>query len=203
MNEETPTSKVLEQIVDAHEGDTISLFELSHALHTRGFGILILLFALPPCIPGMLPPIPTLFGVPLCFFCLQMAFAQPQPWLPKFLGKRQIKRTHLSFLVEKGARVLRPIEKVVRPRLRVFDSLTGERLLGLFGFLCALCIVLPIPLTNYIPSVGLVLISLGLLSKDGVFVVLGILAGIVGIVLTLLALKYGQQVFTWLYQLVF
>ena len=194
--EDLAPSKILQNVAKSSSKDKISLFEIKYALQQKGFGILMLIFALPLSIPIPVPPgLTTIFSLPLIVFSLQMMFGANSPWMPKWLGNRSIARKNLAMIIEKTAPVLQRVEKWMKPRLSFIScSLKGERFLGLFCLLCSLSIAIPLPLTNFIPAGGIVLISLGLMSKDGLVVCLGILVGSIGLFLTFLILFFGHKI---------
>ena len=63
------------------------------------------------------------------------------------------------------------IDRLSRPRLLMFSTGFGERLAAVFMILATLTIVLP--MTNTIPSVALALLAVGLIQRDGLFVLGG------------------------------
>lgn len=195
MSKKEHASDLLEGVVKEHKADSITLDELKEALHERGFGVLIMIFALPLCLPIPVPPgYTTIFSIPILFFAVQMIFGRDSPWLPNWLSKKQIKRSTLAAIVEKGAPWLRKIEKLLHPRLFIVSSSSaGEKLFGFFVFIFALSIALPLPFTNWPPAVGIVVMSLGLLSRDGIYIIIGTLIGIMGVALTVLILIMGQK----------
>jgi hypothetical protein len=81
----------------------------------------------------------------------------------------------------------------MRPRFSFVSSRGGEKLIGLFSFVFALSILLPFPLTNLIPAVGVALMALGMLSRDGVPIIIGMIVGSVGIVISFMAILIGQK----------
>lgn len=187
-------SDLLEAVVARYEADGITLGELNHALHERGFGLLLAIFALPLCLPIPVPPgYTTIFAVPLVFLSVQMLFGMDAPWLPKWLARCQLKRTTLAAFVEKGAPFLRRIEKLLRPRWSFASTRTGEKVVGGFVLLFAVSIALPLPLTNFLPAVGIVVTALGLMGKDGFYMLIGLLVGLFGLVITALVIILGHQ----------
>jgi hypothetical protein len=63
-----------------------------------------------------------------------------------------------------------------------------ERIIGIFSFVFALSISLPLPLTNFPPGWGILIMSLGLLSKDGLTILVGMIVGTVGVGITMVIL---------------
>lgn len=195
-------SDVLESVVNKNTADRITFYEIKASLHERGFGILMVIFILPVAIPFPYPPgVPTLLVIPAFIFSIQMMLGVDAPWLPKWLERKSIDRKTLAKIIEKGAPMLRKIEKLMRPRLSFVSSPKGERLIGLFSFIFGVSIVLPIPFSNLVPAIGVLIMSLGLLSKDGVTVILGIIIGNVGLLFTTLVVIYGAKailaIFPW------
>lgn len=179
------TSDVLENMVDDEKSsDRISMFALAEALHERGFGVLMVFFALPSCIPIPIVGLPTALAIPLGFLSFQMLLGRQTPWLPKFIGNRSFERSTLSTVVVKSVPFLRKIEKLLRPRFSAFTSDTWEKIVGFFGVLFSLAMFIPLPFTNLLPAFGILIISLGLLSRDGLFVLAGLLTGIAGLCVT-------------------
>lgn len=189
-------SDTLEQLVFNHKGQNITMRQINKALHERGFGILMVLFVLPCCLPVPVPPgVPLIFSIPLIFLSLQMILGNETPWLPKWVGRKRIRRSTLAAIIKKAAPVLRRIEYFLRPRLSFASTRRGERVVGLLIFFFAVIIALPLPLpfSNFVPGVGILLISLGLLGKDGVMIILGTLVGLVGATMVLSALYFGVR----------
>ncbi|GFZ81266.1 ABC transporter permease [Rickettsiales bacterium] len=188
-------SEILQDVAKTGNNDKISLFEIKLALQQRGFGILMLIFALPLSIPIPVPPgFTTVFALPLIVFSIQMIYGADSPWMPKWLGNRSIARKNLAVIIEKTAPILQKVERWMQPRLFFISSTKGERFFGLVCLLCSLSIAIPLPLTNFIPAGGIALMSLGLMSKDGVVVCLGILVGAIGLLITFLVIFLGPKI---------
>lgn len=155
-------------------------------LSSRGFGLLLLLFALPLTIPLPVPPgYTTVLGSPLVIFSVQMFVGKSSPGIPGWLGRRRLSRTLLATFIEKTSPALVSIEKVLRPRfVWATDSKMAERIAGLMCLILAISITIPLPLTNFVPAIGIAIIALGLLGRDGLFVVIGFIIGIIGLSIT-------------------
>jgi len=188
------TSELLEMVVANNNKDTITIGEIKHALHERGFGVLMAIAALPLCLPLPVPPgYTTLFSIPLFILSVQMIWGLDAPWLPKWLERKEIKRNSLAKLVEKSNPWLRRIEKLLRPRMNYFSPPTWEKIIGVTTFIFSVSIALPLPLTNFLPGWGILFMSLGLLSKDGLMILIGIVTGLAGILITILIIIGGVE----------
>ena len=59
-------------------------------------------------------------------------------------------------------------------------------MIGVFAVILALCVILPLPGTNWVPSIALVILSMAILQEDGLVLGFGILAGLAGIAFTVI-----------------
>ena len=59
----------------------------------------------------------------------------------------------------------------------------GKRIIGALGVVLALIIMLPVPFGNAVPGLALVVMSVGLLGRDGLAVLAGGLIGVAGLVI--------------------
>ncbi len=177
-------SDVLEDAINNNQNDRVSVDELMHALHERGFGLLLIIFVLPNCVPIPAPGLTSLTAIPIMFLAYQLIVGRDAPWLPSWIANKTIRRTTLAMMIAKAAPRMKKVEKLLRARLSFASSNTGERVVGVFCMLFAISIALPLPWTNFIPGIGILVMSLGLLSRDGVTILIGIAIGSVGVALT-------------------
>jgi hypothetical protein len=186
---ERTTSETLALVVVENQNHTMSVGDIKNSMHERGFGILLAIASLPLCLPIPVPPgYTTFFSIPLFIFSIQMIFGMRAPWLPVWITKKQVKRATLEKLIEKANPWLRKIEKHLKPRLTYISVRAWERIIGIFSFVFALSISLPLPLTNFPPGWGILIMSLGLLSKDGLTILVGMIIGTIGVGITMVIL---------------
>lgn len=174
-------STVLAEIAEGPEDERISIGDLLSALKRRALGALIFIFAVPVALP--LPPgVSTVFGAPLLFLTAQLMLGM-QPWLPGIITNRSLKRSEFKKIITTVAPWLHRAESVMKPRL----SFVGQRpfvyLLGLMCLILSAILFLPIPLGNMLPALAVSIIALGLLARDGVWMVIGLLTGVAAIVI--------------------
>jgi len=189
------TSDFLSKVVKANRSDLVTIDELKISLHERGFGILLMLFTLPVSVPiPYIPGITTLFAIPIIFLSVQMVLGFEFPWLPKWLTKISIKRKILRYAILKSSPILKKVEKLLKPRLSLITSGHGHQIIGFFATIFAVCIALPLPFTNFIPALGIIAMSLGLLSRDGFIILIGIVIGVIGTIFTLAIIILGKKI---------
>ena len=188
-NKERNTSDLLQLVVIQNTNDKMSVADIKNSLHERGFGILLAIAALPICLPIPVPPgYTTFFSIPLFIFSVQMMWGMKSPWLPEWISKKEINKKSLEKLIEKATPWLRKIESYLHPRLTYISVHAWERIIGIFAFIFTISISLPIPLTNFPPGWGILIMSLGLLNKDGLTIIVGMIVGTIGIGITLIIL---------------
>lgn len=160
-------------------GDPLSLQQLLD-LHGRAtMAVLLIVLALITTVP--------VAGAGTVFSLAIMAWAWG--WVRQREGLQGISR--LDFLqISPGAasRSLRWLawmylfaHKRLRPRWSVFYSPPMRWFWGLWVFLMALIIFLPIPFGNLFPAISLLMFGLGLLTRDGLMLLLSLLLGLAGL----------------------
>lgn len=203
MNKEDKrvTSEILQDVASGFTEDRITVFAIKDAIKEKGFAIMLLVFSLPLSIPLPVPPgTTTIAALPLLVLSFQAAIGIKSPWLPDFIGQKSLKRTTLAAVVEKSAPFLRKIEKITKPRFSTVAYLLSGKMFGVLVMLCSLSIAVPLPLTNFIPAIGIVLLSLGLLSKDGAIMLLGILVSAFGLLISASVIILGPKVIIALFK---
>ena len=98
-------------------------------------------------------------------------------WLPKGLGAREVSKSSLEGLAERAKPWLERIEAVSRPRLGALTHAPLDRFVGVALVLFSASILVPLPGTNTVPGFAVVLVSMGLLQRDGALVILGSVLG--------------------------
>jgi hypothetical protein len=165
-------SELLELLARTWPGERISLGDITRLLGDRGYGVLMLVLAL----PGALPGISSIAAVPLAIVALQLAIGLPRPWLPRVLAERSLSRTDFCRMIERAMPHVAWIERLLRPRLTLLAGPVGERVMGLACLALALLLTIPI-LFNLPLVVPIVLMALAILERDGLLAAVGLLAG--------------------------
>ncbi|MEE3626376.1 exopolysaccharide biosynthesis protein [Nitrospirillum sp. BR 11752] len=179
---DTRSAKVSDilQALAADEGrERVAIGDLLTALSDRAVGALIFVFALPNALP-MPPGTSSVLGLPLLFLTAQLALGR-RPWLPRFIADRSLARKDFAAMMAKVAPWLAKAERMLRPRLGVLARPPAENAVGALCFLLALILFLPIPLGNMLPAVAISVVALGVLERDGVWVLLGLATGIAAV----------------------
>ncbi|MEZ5405082.1 MAG: exopolysaccharide biosynthesis protein [Verrucomicrobiia bacterium] len=175
-------SRDLKKILEKAAGQSLTVGQLRQILKGRGFALLIILFALPFTMPISIPGLSTPFGLAIAFLGFRMALGK-RPWLPQRVQRAHISYATLEKIVSKAIRVATFLEKMVKPRLRWMRYLGLARIIGIVialnGFI--LCLPLPVPFTNTIPALAIILLTLGRVERDGIFTLAGFFVTLLGI----------------------
>lgn len=169
-------------------GDFLSYFA------ERGFGFFLFLFALPAALPVPAIGINAIIALPLILLTAQQALGRSSVWLPQRIHNKTISADTLHGFIDAAVPWVKRLEFFVRPRLSFLTSAQMERVIGVAGFIMALSVTIPLPLTNTVPSFGIALMAIGVLMRDGLAVLLGALIGILWVsMLIFVTVKFGPE----------
>jgi hypothetical protein len=184
---ETRFSDQLAQVLKCADGRGLTIAQILDVMAERGHFMLLLLITLP-----FMLPVPTLglsapAGIVTCVlgFCVAVG---AKPWLPMFLLKKEVSYATLEKMVCRALKIARWLERVVRPRLQ-FMVWPGARNVAGVALLSAsivLSLPIPLPFANAIPATAIVLLAIGYLERDGVFVIAGHIVNVASWVLLFL-----------------
>lgn len=172
----------------AHDGDAarrapradgITVGELVDKAAEAGFGFLVGVLAL-IAVPffGLSTP----FGLAIALVGIQLAMGRHKPWLPARARRRPLAMTMLDRVLRLFAKRSRWLTASTRRRR---ERLITPRLIGVAITLLGLGLALPLPIpgSNMIFLVPLMIYSIGLLERDGVWIALGHACTVVDLVL--------------------
>ncbi|MCL6654799.1 exopolysaccharide biosynthesis protein [Agrobacterium rubi] len=157
----------------------LSLGEVMATMGPAGMAFAILVLALPALtpVPG---PIGLVFGTALAVVAAQIAVGRSSVWLPKFLSDRRLSSNVLELVVRHTAPHVSRVERLVRAdRLKFLTGPFAQMLIGLPIMVMAVAIALPIPLGNFLPVISLVILAIGLMERDGLITLLGVILSVI------------------------
>lgn len=202
--ERETTRRILETLAQGDPEESVELATVLDDFGERGYGILLLIAALFAAIPipglagGLSGPIVILVG-------LQMMIGLEHPWLPAFFRRRMIARSTFVRARDSLSSTFTRIERWIKPRLSmIFDHRAGEIVTGLLLTLLGILLFLPIPGTNYIFALLILLYAIAFIEKDGgimlmcwgiglaVIIVFGVMSGTLVAQFNSLLEKFGR-----------
>lgn len=169
---------------------TVSLGDLLQNLGSRSYGPLLLIPALIALIPviGAIPGVSIVTGALIVVVSAQLLFRRTHPWIPQRLLKAKFDRERFLRITERAKRWTQPVDRVVHRR---YDQLVQPPatqglalaliILGLIFFPTAL-----IPWGVTLPALAATLLSLALVSADGILVGIGLALTVASLSLLLL-----------------
>lgn len=147
----------------------ITVGEILDRTRQAGFGFIVALLAL---IAVPFVGLSTPFGLAITFVGIQMMFGLDRPWLPAKLRGHQVSMATLQWLGRRLARWTAGLEHFIRPRFTFMVT-------GPFWIACgagiviqglALALPLPIPGSNWIFIIPIIVYGIGLLESDGLLI---------------------------------
>ena len=188
----THLSAELNDFVTALETEETTIGAILDLIADRGFGLILLILALPAALPLPAPGYATPFGIMMALLSLQMMRGRKTPWLPQGVRQRVVTKSKLEWTVKNAGVPLRFVEWIIRPRL---SGLARNRaFLALVGFivlLMAISMSMPIPLTNTAPSFVIFVLAAGILEEDGLVLLGGLLLAPVAAGIAAVAMYYA------------
>jgi hypothetical protein len=178
----TSTVTLLDGFATGDPDDVLRLGDLLKDFGPAAFGMLLFLGVLPAFIP--VPGVGGAIGGPMVILVgAQLLLGMRKLWLPQFLARRGPHRSAMMRFRQRMAPWLRRLEKLVRPRMAAFlDNRIALSFTGLLLILLGLLLALPIPFTNYVFGILLLLFALALLERDGALLLVAWVAGGIAIV---------------------
>lgn len=173
--------------------EKISVKDLIKEIKEKGFGICLLIFCAIPALPIPAQGIATVLAIPVLILAAQMIYGRSNVWLPAFIHKRSISYTKLCKIANILIPYVKKFEYLSKPRLSLMHHPIIQRFVGIMIILCAVSMALPIPFSNTLPSIGIVIMALGLMERDGLAILGGMAIGIAGITVTLSIMYFGVE----------
>lgn len=169
--DETPRrlSEQLRELADQEERTDLTLGALMEELDGRVYTLLLVILALPMCQPIPLPGLSTPLGVAIALLGLRFALSQ-KPWIPGRILATKLTGRFFPAVMRGGSRVLGVFEKLLHPRLvRAFEPRYVRFCSGAAICVCGLLLLLPLPIpgTNMLPAVTVVLTAAAFSERDG------------------------------------
>ena len=182
--DETPRtlSELLEDLKPHLQTPEVSIKLLLEAFHERGFGFFLFLIALPAALPLPALGINTIIALPLLILTGQQAIGRHTIWLPASWKAKTVKSANILKFIDIALPWVKKIELFVKPRLSFMTQGIFSYLIGITGVLLSLAVAIPLPLTNTVPAFGIALMSIGVLTRDGLAVLAGAFIGILWVI---------------------
>lgn len=177
----------LRNLLDLHGTTGFTLRQVMLSLGERGYGLLLVMLALPSAMPVPAPGYSTPFGVALFLVGVQILAGRDLPWLPNWVLDRQVSPGMGRKMLAFGSSFFGRLEHLIRPRYAWTFTRAGHWLAGGLVVAMSLLMIAPIPLTNTAPAGVIFLIGIGMVEKDGMVLGAALGLGFLSILLYLAA----------------
>ena len=190
-----PIVQRLRDAAAAIQDERVSMRAMAQAHGPEAQGTLLLLLAMPCLLP--VPGVGTVLGLGMAALAVAMWRGHCAPCLPQRVAELELPRHWAQRVLVGLASAYALAGRHARTRLSHL-AISGRRsATALAVGLMAAIVVLPIPFGNLLPAAALVFIGLGLVFRDGVAVILGLLMSGVAMVATtgllLMAWVWGSE----------
>ena len=184
--QESP-AKVSDSLESWLQGDSDkTLGSLVELFEEKSFAILFVVLLGVPALPLPTGGVTHVFEIIAVLLALQLIVGRDEIWLPERWRKIEIAGPKQQKFIAGLMRLIRRLERFSRPRLTfLFDHRLSTIVFGLLVLAGTLGAFLAPPFTGLdtLPSLGVVLLSLGVLLEDIAVVVLGAVVGAAGVAL--------------------
>ncbi|MBW4674458.1 MAG: exopolysaccharide biosynthesis protein [Desmonostoc geniculatum HA4340-LM1] len=163
-------SQDIKSLLERLAEQPLTLGDILAETSERGFSLVIALLVLPflfPMPPGLTGP----FGAACLLLSVQMLLGRRSPWLPKRIANYKFPRAFAQLLLQNLGRLTKVLQKIARPRLgKIAHNPLIWRINGFCISWLTILLILPIPLTNPIPTVGILLLTVATIESDGLLI---------------------------------
>jgi hypothetical protein len=168
------------------ESEHLTLGDLVDVLDERGFALVLMLLLFPSALPIPTGGVTHVFEIGAVLVVAQMIVGRRELWLPRRVADHQLGDTFRGKALPAVIKRVRWLEQFARPRLeRVLSTRVTSSVLGvaLLLFVAGAFVAPPFTGLDTLPSLGVVVVCLGLVFSDAVIVGAGLVVGTGGIAL--------------------
>ena len=169
-------SEEIDGLIASFTEHAVTLREVLGVLRGRAYTLLLLLLALPFCTPIPLPGVSVPFGLTIALIGFRLALRQ-KPWLPARLLDTAVPSRLFTRMLRGARKLIRFLEHALKPRwIWLVENPVTQHMAGAMILVCGLLMLLPfpIPFSNGLPALTVVLLAAALLERDGYMMIAGL-----------------------------
>ena len=168
-------SETLRKLIGRIDGGTVTLRQLMDGVGEQGLLLICAVTSLPFLLPVSIPGVSTVFGAAIIMISIAVVLNR-MPWLPRAILDRELDSAKLVPTLEKGVKIVSRLDKYLKHRMAgITTGPIANRVNGLAIMFAGVLLMFPlglIPLSNTLPGIAILLLSTGMVQRDGL-VVLG------------------------------
>jgi len=172
----------IELVIDKLPPTEVTLIEIMDIVGADSLLLLTVFLSLIFLVPVSIPGVSTVFGTGILLIGVTRLFSR-KLWLPKTIADRRLSSAKLSDGFKRALIWFHRLEKISRPHR--LNGLTSEGVMTVLSnlsfILAAILLMLPfglIPFSNTLPAIALIFLSVGMIQRDGGFILLGNLSNV-------------------------
>ncbi len=165
---------LLDKIKEGTKGEKIAVRDLLNVVGRRAYGPVLLLLGFISISPlTIVPGANWIFATVTWIIAIQIVFGRPYPWVPKRILNSTFPREYLVSGLDKAQPWAKRIDKVTKPRI---VALTKPPFVNFVALICVAAAFLTyplglVPLGPLLPSLAILMVGLGLASRDGALLI--------------------------------
>ena len=181
-------SAVLRSLAESRK-ERLTITEITHAFGDHAFAAVMLVFGL-ISIASLIPGATFITGAPIVLAAWQVVTGGKHFWMPKKIGDKTVAPADIGRLNARFLPKLRWAERKLAPRARFLFGPIGTRIIGIVCLVLSVIIILPIPGGNMLPGAAVAMLALGLISRDGLAILAGVVTGVGSVVFLIVAYSW-------------
>jgi hypothetical protein len=190
LTQDTPADKrspaeKLEAAIEALPAGAVTLAQVRDLVGSEGLMLLTAFLTIVFLVPVSVPGISTVFGAGILLIGVSRLF-RLELWLPKRIERRVVAAERLRSALRGGLVWFRRLERISRPQRMSWAASDGAvRVVNDCAIILGAALLMApfglIPFSNTLPAVALLLLAIGTLQRDGLFIILGHVSNLVTI----------------------
>ncbi|MFD0979451.1 exopolysaccharide biosynthesis protein [Tropicimonas aquimaris] len=188
---ERPVRSIVEKLSDFADEECVSIGDIADAFGAQSFLPMVMIPAILVVTPlSGIPLFSSACGLTIAIVAAQMLFGRNHLWLPGFLMRREINGEKAQGAMKWVHRMADWLDSHSRKRLSPLTRWPMRKWIQALCLVCGLCMPLleVVPFSSSILGAAVLLLSTSLMTRDGLFALLGIVAMGGALVLPLTAL---------------
>ena len=162
-------------------------------LGERSFGLTLLVMAVIALLPGA----SAIVGLLIAWPAIRLMLGHEGAALPRAIARREVAVARLERVIAAIVPRLAWVERLIRPRWpAVFE--TARRLVAVAVLLVGLTLALPVPLTQVVPALVIMLTAVAYLEKDGLALLLALFAALCSLAVTGMTVWGAVETIDWI-----
>jgi hypothetical protein len=175
-DQRSPADK-LEAAIEALPVGTVTLAQVRDLVGSDGLMLLAAFLSIVFLVPVSVPGVSTVFGAGILLIGVSRLL-RLELWLPKRIERRLVATERLRSALRRGLVWFRRMERISRPHRIAWAASDGAvRVVNDCAIILGAALLMApfglIPFSNTLPAIALLLLAIGSLQRDGLFMLLG------------------------------